>query len=108
MKGQIDEILIRRKKYRDPKFSAAELAEMLGVSVWKLSRIVRQEYGMRYAEVVHECRIKDAMQYLRNKKFEAYSVDDIGAMVGFGNRQSFFGAFKKIVGTTPEKYRIMA
>lgn len=105
MKGKIDEILIRGKRYRDPRFSAGELAEMLGVSGWKLSRIVRKEYGMGYAEVVHGYRIKEAMRHLRDRRFAAYSVDDIGEMVGFGNRQSFFSAFKKIVGMTPERYR---
>lgn len=105
LKVQIDEILIRGKKYRNPRFSAGELAEMLGVSGWVLSRIVKKEYGMSYTEVVHGCRVKDAIRLLRDKRFEAYSVDEIGAMVGFGNRQSFFGAFKKIVGITPEKYR---
>lgn len=107
LKGQIDEILIRGKKYRDPRFSAGDLAEMLGVSRWHLSRIVRMEYGMGYVEVVHGYRVKDAMRHLRDKRFEVYSVDDIGEMVGFGNRQSFFSAFKKIVGMTPEKYRMM-
>ena len=107
LKGQIDDILIRNKKYRDPRFSAGKLAEMLGVSGWTLSRIVRKEYGMRYAELVHGCRIKEAMRHLRDKRFAAYSVDDIGAMVGFGNRQSFFSAFKQIAGMTPEKYRMM-
>ncbi|MCH5312685.1 MAG: AraC family transcriptional regulator, partial [Prevotella sp.] len=89
------------------EFSAGNLAEMRGVSVWNLSRIVKKEYGKRYAEIVHEYRIKDAMIYLRDKRFETYSVYDIGAMVGFGNRQSFFWAFKKVAGMTPEKYRRM-
>ena len=105
MKGRIDEILIREKRYRDPGFSAGELAKMLGVSGWKLSRTVRKVYGMGYAEVVHGCRIKDAMHLLRDGRYGDCSVDDIGRMVGFGNRQSFFSAFKKLVGMTPERYR---
>ena len=107
MKGLIDEILIRGKKYRDPMFSAGELAGRLGVSRWALSRIVRKEYGMGYADVVNGCRVKEAMRLLRDRRFEAYSVDEIGTMVGFGNRQSFFSAFKKIAGVTPERYRMM-
>lgn len=107
MKGLIDEILIRGKKYRDPMFSAGELAERLGVSRWTLSRIVRKEYGMGYADVVNGCRVRDAMRLLGDRRFGAYSVDEIGAMSGFGNRQSFFSAFKKIAGMTPERFRAM-
>ena len=47
------------------------------------------------------------MRHLKDKRFAPYSIDDIGLMVGFRNRQSFFSAFKKVSGTTPEKYRLM-
>ncbi|MBQ6964399.1 MAG: AraC family transcriptional regulator [Bacteroidaceae bacterium] len=104
-KAKIDDFLIREKRYRDPKFSANQLAEMLGVADYKLSRIMKDAYGMSYSEVVHTYRIQEAMHHLKNRRLSPYTVDDIGEMVGFKNRQSFFDAFKRITGTTPEKYR---
>ncbi|MBR6202060.1 MAG: AraC family transcriptional regulator [Bacteroidaceae bacterium] len=104
-KEWIDSILIQGKGYCDPTFSATRLAEMLGLSPFQLSRILKAEYGMSYSELVHLYRIHDAMRHLRNKRFAPYSIDDIGAMVGFNNRQSFFSAFKKVAGSTPEKFR---
>ena len=104
-KEWIDSILIQGKGYCDPTFSATRLAEKLGLSPFQLSRILKAEYGMSYSELVHLYRIHDAMRHLRNKRFAPYSIDDIGAMVGFNNRQSFFSAFKKVAGSTPEKFR---
>ncbi len=105
-KERIDRILIQGKGYCDPSFSAAQLAEMSGLSPSQLSRLLKAEYGMSYSELVHLHRIHDAMRHLRNKRFAPYSIDDIGAMVGFKNRQSFFTAFKKVAGSTPEKFRL--
>ena len=103
---KIDEILVKEKRYRASGFSAGKLAEELGVSIYKLSRIMGEVYGMTYAEKVHSCRVQEAMRLLKNQRWEDYTVDDIGAMVGFGNRQSFFAAFKKVTGTTPERFRL--
>ncbi len=104
-KQQIETLLIKRKLYRDPNYSAKQLSEELGLSASQLSRILKNEYAMGYSEIVHFYRIQDAMHHLKDKRFSPYSIDDIGELVGFKNRQSFFAAFKKVTGTTPEKFR---
>ncbi|MBO4673609.1 MAG: AraC family transcriptional regulator [Bacteroidaceae bacterium] len=102
----IDSLLIRKKRYRDPNYSAKQLSEELGVSASQLSRILKEEYAMGYTDIVHLYRIQEAMHHLKDQRFAPYSIDDIGTLVGFKNRQSFFTAFKKVSGTTPEKYRL--
>ena len=106
-KESIDAILIKRKGYLAPEFSAQQLAEQLGISAFTLSRILKTSYGMSYSDIVHTYRVQDAKRPLKDKRFAPYSIDDIGMMVGFKNRQSFFTAFKKATGTTPEKFRRM-
>jgi AraC-like DNA-binding protein len=105
MKERIDELLIRQKKYRDGDYSQRKLAEELGISPFVLSRTLRQAYGMTYAQLVHKYRIRDAMRYLKSAKKQEYTIDDIGLLVGFGNRQSFYTAFKQETGMTPERFR---
>ena len=104
-KAQIDDILIKEKRYRDPEFSAGKLAERLGLPAYKLSKVFKAEYGVSYASLVHTHRIQDAVRHLKDHRFTPYTVDDIGTYVGFCNRQSFFHAFKRIMGTTPERFR---
>ena len=104
-KRLIDEVLIKQKGYLDPQLTAAQLAQAMGMSPSQLSRMLKAEYGMSYSDLVHTCRVHDAMRHLKTKRFAPYSIDDIGRMVGFGNRQSFFHAFKKVTGITPERFR---
>ena len=106
-KESIDAILIKGKGYLVPDFSAQQLAEQLGISIFSLSRMLKAIYGKSYSDIVHARRIQDATRHLKDKRFAPYSVDDIGMMVGFKNRQSFFTAFKKVTGTTPDKFRQM-
>lgn len=104
-KEQIDRILISKKSYRVASFSAAQLAEMTGMSIYKMSRVMKAEYGMSYADVIHEYRIEDAKRLLKDNSYATHTVDEIGILVGFSNRQSFFSAFKRITGCTPQKFR---
>ena len=101
----ITDILIKKKMYRVPYFSAGKLGEMLGVPNYKISRILQAEFGKTYADIVLDARVKEAMKILRDEKYREMTVDDIGVMVGFKNRQSFFDAFHKYGGMTPEKWR---
>lgn len=104
-KNRIVDIVIKQRMYRDPDFSAGKLAETLGVPNYKLSRIMQAEFGMSYADLVLARRVEEAKRLLQDERYSPYTVDDIGVMVGFKNRQSFFDAFKKYGGMTPEKWR---
>ncbi|MBQ9362054.1 MAG: AraC family transcriptional regulator [Bacteroidaceae bacterium] len=105
MKEDILNLLVKKKKYRDCEYSQAKLAADLGISTFVLSRQMKQLFGMTYTDLVHKHRIKDAMRYLDGRKRTHYTMDEISVLVGFGNRQSFYTAFKKETGLTPEMYR---
>jgi len=106
MRERIGRLLWEQKRYRDPGYSQRQLAADLEMSVFLLSRTLRQVFGLRYVELVHKLRIQDAAKYLRSPQKRRYTVDDIGVLVGFRNRQSFFSAFRKEMGTTPERWRL--
>ena len=42
---------------------------------------------------------------LTDKRYADKNVEEISTMVGFANRQSFYAAFYKNVGETPNGYR---
>lgn len=104
-KKKIDDIIIKRKKYRDPDYSAQRLADDLGISAFQLARLLKKEYGKSYAELVLPLRIKDAKKHLRNQKKRHLLVEEIGILVGFRNKWSFFMTFKKYVGMSPGEWR---
>ncbi len=98
-------IVVVQKKYKDPDYSAKELAKELNTNTRYLSAVINSRFGMNYSCLLNEYRVKDAAHYLADKRYEDKNVEEISAMVGFANRQSFYAAFYKNMGETPNSYR---
>ena len=102
---KIADVIIIKKKYKDPNFSSKDLAKQLKTNTRYLSAVVNSRFGMNFSCLLNEYRIKDALRLLGDMKNNDKTVEDISAMVGFANRQSFYAAFYRIVGETPSSYR---
>lgn len=102
---KIVDIVIVKKKYRDSNFSSKDLAKLLQTNTRYLSAVVNSRFGMNYSCLLNEYRIKDALRMLGDKKNAEKNVEEISTMVGFANRQSFYAAFYRIMGETPNGYR---
>ena len=98
-------IVVVQKKYRDPDYSAKDLAKELKTNTRYLSAVVNSRFGQNYSCLLNEYRVKDALHLLTDKRYADKNVEEISAMVGFANRQSFYAAFYKNVGKTPNGYR---
>ena len=98
-------IIVVQKKYKDPDYSAKELAKELHTTTRYLSGVINSRFGMNYSCVLNEYRIKEALHLMTDKRYKDKNVEEISAMVGFSNRQSFYAAFYRIVGETPNGYR---
>ena len=103
---KILKIFVVDKKYRDPNYSAKKLAEELQTNTRYISAVVNIRFNQNYSSLVNEYRIKDAKYLLVDKRYMNKTMEEISAMVGFANRQSFYAAFYKIMGMTPRTYRI--
>lgn len=102
---EILNIIVVQKKYRDPNYSAKNLARDLQTNTRYLSAVVNSRFGMNYSCLLNEYRIKDALHLLTDKRYAHLNIEEISSMVGFANRQSFYAAFYKNVGETPNGYR---
>lgn len=98
-------IIVVQKKYKDVNFSAKDLAKELKTNTRYLSAVINSRFGMNYSCLLNEYRIKDALHLLIDKRYLDKNVEEISAMVGFANRLSFYAAFYKNVGETPNSYR---
>ena len=105
LKKEIENIVIKGKKYRAPEFSAHQLADELGMSASQLSREMKIIYGKSYSDIILSLRIKEAQRHILNPKKQSYTMEEIGIMVGFMNKWSFYQAFRKYTGTTPNEWK---
>lgn len=102
---KIVEIVVLKKMYKDPNFSSKDLAKQLKTNTRYLSAVVNSRFGMNFSCLLNEYRIKDALRLMGDKKNADKNIEEISAMVGFANRQSFYASFYRIVGETPHGYR---
>lgn len=102
---KIMNLIIVEKKYRDKNYSAKDMAKELKTNTRYLSAVVNSRFGMNLSELKNKYRIAEALHLLTDKRYVDMNIEEISAKVGFANRQSFYGAFYKFVGKTPNTYR---
>lgn len=86
--------------YRDG--SLGEIAARLHYELPSLSRLIRQQTGRNYTELVQEKRLSQAAWLLRNTRRR---VDEIANAVGYENLSYFHRLFAARFGQSPKKYR---
>lgn len=97
--------IVIEKKYRDKNFSAKELAVMLNTNTRYISAVINSRFNANFSSLINEYRIKEAMHRMSDRRFAHLTIEEIGTMVGFANRQSFYASFYRIMGETPNGYR---
>ncbi len=105
LKATIHEMIVKEKKYLVPGYTAVRLAEDIGSDARYISAVIHSEYNSNFAGYVNRYRIREAVKLIRRKRHTPLSMEQIGGMVGYANRQSFYVAFKAIMGMTPIEYR---
>ena len=106
LQEKIMKIVVMEKKYRDKDYSAKRLAEDIGTNTRYISAVVNTRFHCNFTSFVNKYRIDDAMSILVDKRYQDLNVEEVGTMVGFSNRQSFYAAFFRFLRITPRDYRM--
>ena len=100
-------VVRRAKEYINQHFENSALslestAESLQVSPVYLSRIIKQELGVSFVQLVTGKRMKKAVHLLQTTD---QTILSIAEAVGYESQHYFSTAFKKAVGMSPNQYR---
>ena len=98
-------IILLEKRYRDKDFSAKELAKELNTNTRYISAVINSRFNTNFSCLINEYRIKEAMHRMTDKRYADMTIEEIGKMVGFANRQSFYASFYRMMKETPNDYR---
>lgn len=98
-------IIVIEKRYRNKDFSARDLASELNTNTRYISAVINSRFNTNFSCLVNEYRVKEALHRMADKRYADMTIEEIGAMVGFANRQSFYASFHRIMGETPNNYR---
>ena len=98
-------IILIEKRYRDKDFSAKELAKELNTNTRYISAVINSRFNTNFSCLINEYRIKEAMHRMTDTRYADMTIEEIGKMVGFANRQSFYASFYRMMKETPNDYR---
>ena len=94
---QLDE----KQAYREKDLTLSKLALLIGTNKSYLSRYINQELNTNFNDLINEKRVLYAKELLLNENRNLYDICEIS---GFNSMSSFYRAFKKFAGTTPNTY----
>ena len=91
------------KIYRNNEVGLLELANHIGQDRYKVSEVINKYYSQNFYSLLNHYRISEAKELLLNHQF--LSVKAIMYEVGFNSKNSFYNAFKKDTGLSPNDFR---
>lgn len=90
------------ENYHDYNLSMRLLSEKFSISQSYLSKLLKDYTGKSFMDLVIDTRLEKAEVLLRTTNLK---VNQIAALVGYGNASSFVRIFKKYYYINPSEYR---
>lgn len=101
--SRVCQIMDTEEAWRDPDLSLMELTHRCATNVTYLNRIIREETGGGFKEMVHRKRIESVVAQLQeNPKLD---IQDAFFNAGYRSRTTAWRNFKEIMGVTPTEFR---
>ena len=97
--------IIEQKLYLNPNLTLENVAQACNISSGYLSQLISEYSEQSFNGLINSFRIDEAKEMLRNPDFNKYTAAAIGLEAGFNSKSTFFAAFKKHTGTSPNSYK---
>lgn len=91
--------------YTDSSLNREKVAEQLSISAGYLSQIINTITGDNFANYINQYRVEAVKEMISNPEYENYNLLAIGLESGFTSKATFYKAFKRHTGQTPNEYK---
>jgi len=91
--------------YTDSTLNREKVAEKLGISPGYVSLIVNTITEDNFANYLNKYRVEAVKEMISNSEYENYNLLAMGLESGFTSKTTFYKAFKKVTGQTPNEYK---
>ncbi|MEL6142865.1 MAG: helix-turn-helix domain-containing protein, partial [Bacteroidota bacterium] len=96
--------LHEKQPFLKPGYTLQELSEDIQSSPVLTSKAINRVLKTNFNELMNEQRVKHFIRLARLERSEHLTLWGIAQEAGFGNKVTFYKAFKKQMGTTPKVY----
>lgn len=100
--ARLQQVMNEQELFRNPNLKVGDLAREIKVPSHQLSRILNDSLQKNFTLFVNEYRVNAACKLLSYQT--NFTIEAVGDQVGFNSKSTFFAAFKKIKGLTPNAY----
>lgn len=90
------------ERYSDTALDLPWVARQLLVSPKKLSRVLNQEAGMSFRQLLRNIRVEEAKRMLASGN---YSIKEVAAHAGFSDGHYFSRSFREVTGQSASEFR---
>ncbi|MCD0467665.1 AraC family transcriptional regulator [Flavobacterium sp. ENC] len=91
--------------YTDSTLNREKVAEKLGISTGYVSQIINTITGDNFANYINQYRVEAVKRMISDSEYENYNLLAMGLESGFTSKTTFYKAFKKVTGQTPNEYK---
>jgi YesN/AraC family two-component response regulator len=103
VKDKILRLMTNKRPFLDENCSLQRVAQDLGELPNTISMIINSDINKSFSDFINGYRIQWAISLLKSDNHN-YTIEGIAFECGFGNRTSFYKAFKKETGKLPSEY----
>ncbi|MBP7735158.1 MAG: AraC family transcriptional regulator [Spirochaetes bacterium] len=100
---RLKECMTEKKMFMNEDLTLKDLADELSITVHQLSQVLNERLATNFNNFVNRYRINESKMILLDEPDR--SVISIAFMVGFNTKSSFYNAFSRFTGTSPQDYR---
>jgi len=90
------------ENYTNPDLELGDVAKQVLMTPAQLSRVLNQQVGVSFRQVLRQTRIEEAKRMLAVRE---YSVKEVAAKVGFADSHYFSRSFKELTGVSAREFR---
>lgn len=99
------DIMNHEKIFLNSSLTLKDLAAVVSVQPYQLSRILNEDIGKNFADFINQYRIEEVMKRITDDSYSQFTILGIAYDCGFNSKSVFNSAFKKITKMTPTEYK---